>query len=218
GAARAGATGAAGGLAGAAGNIAAGSIAGAAGNAQAQAAMRAAMGAGAIPGGAALAGAASVQAMSAAQALAAAQAAQAMGVQMAAQMQAMNAAAAGLATEAAGQRLQLSGDPAAELRRGKLVIRRIDWVKDAPVPSSAVSVEFVEAMTKVSQAIRQVGGGYRIDIYMDGRYPDAMVTMLGQQRLAFAASVLQDGEGGAGAQIGNTRKGGEPRLEIVRLR
>jgi hypothetical protein len=124
------------------------------------------------------------------------------------------------ATEASGQQIKLSGAVADEIRKGKLVIKKIDWVHGSPSVSAPMTQGFMDLMTTVGQAISKAGGAYRVDIYMDKKYTDAEIASLGQQRGSIVAASLQ-----AGGQLspdlampGKIGKDKEQRVEIVKVK
>ena len=125
-----------------------------------------------------------------------------------------------MATEASGQQIKLSGVVADEIKKGKLVIKKIDWVHGSPSVSAPMTQGFMDLMTTAGQAISKAGGAYRVDIYMDKKYSDAEIASLGQQRGSIVASALQ-----AGGQLspdlvtaGKIGKDKEQRVEIVKVK
>jgi hypothetical protein len=139
--------------------------------------------------------------------------------QMTAQMAQMGSMTSGIPTEAAGETLRLSGDPAKELGKGKLSIRHIDWMRSSPGLSPASLGLFIEAITPVAEAIGRAGGKYRIDIYVDQRYSEAEAATLGPQRISVIQSVLVDQGASADAvHPGATKRDRESRLEIIKLK
>ncbi|HEY2895939.1 MAG TPA: hypothetical protein VGJ12_02290 [Gemmatimonadaceae bacterium] len=125
-----------------------------------------------------------------------------------------------MATEASGQQIKLSGAVADEIKKGKLVIKKIDWVHGSPSVSAPMTQGFMDLMTTAGQAISKAGGTYRVDIYMDKKYTEAEIASLGQQRGSIVASALQ-----AGGQLspdlvtaGKIGKDKEQRVEIVKVK
>jgi hypothetical protein len=123
-------------------------------------------------------------------------------------------------TEGSGQQLKLSGAVADEIRKGKLVIKKIDWVHGSPAVSAPTTEGFMDLMTSAGQAMNTAGGTYRVDIYMDKKYTDAEIASLGQQRQMIVVSTLQ-----AGGQLppdvviaGKIGKDKEQRVEIVKVK
>jgi hypothetical protein len=127
---------------------------------------------------------------------------------------------ADMATEASGQQIKLSGAVENEIKKGKLVIKKIDWVHGSPSVSAPMTQGFMDLMTTAGQAISKAGGAYRVDIYLDKKYSDAEIASLGQQRGSIVASALQ-----AGGQLspdlvtaGKIGKDKEQRVEIVKVK
>jgi hypothetical protein len=135
------------------------------------------------------------------------------------QMQTAAAISGDVPTEAAGQQIQLSGKPADELKKGKLVIKHIDWMRGLPGVSASTMSGFVDLITTVGQAIKESGNKYRVDIYMDKQYADADIAAIAPQRLGMIISVLQDRvQAGDAAIPGNIKKDKEQRVEIVKIK
>ena len=130
------------------------------------------------------------------------------------------AAGPGAMTEAPGETVALSPDLAAELGKGKTSVRNIDWIAGAPGISPAGTPGFIQAMTQLAAAMGQAGGSYRLDLYLDDRYDEAIVKTLGAERLSTVQTALSDALGGgqstAALAIGKTKKDKHPRLEIVK--
>lgn len=123
--------------------------------------------------------------------------------------------------EGGGQPLELSSDLPGELKKGKTVIRNLDWIPGGGTVSPAGADGFGQAMARVAAAMKQAGGSYRLDIYMDKQSGDVVVRTLGPQRLAAVRASLVEGgasPGADGPQIGKSKKDGDPRLEVVRLK
>ena len=123
-------------------------------------------------------------------------------------------------TEASGQQIKLSGAVADEIRKGKLVIKKIDWVHGSPSVSAPMTQGFMDLMTTAGQAMSKAGGTYRVDIYMDKKYTEAEIASLGQQRGSIVIASLQ-----AGGQLspdlvtaGKIGKEKEQRVEIVKVK
>jgi hypothetical protein len=141
-----------------------------------------------------------------------------------AQANAASAASGGggaeMTTEASGQQLKLSGAVAEEIKKGKLTIKKIDWVHGSPSVSAPMTQGFMDLMTSAGQAINAAGGAYRVDIYMDKKYSDAEIASLGQQRGAIIVASLQAG-GQLPADVvtaGKIGKDKEQRVEIVKVK
>lgn len=133
----------------------------------------------------------------------------------------MPTGAMGTPGEAGGEALEVSSDLPGDLKKGKTVIRNIDWVPGGGTVSPAGADGFSQAMAQVAAAMKQAGGSYRLDLYMDKQSGDVVVKTLGPQRLATAQASLVSGgaaPGADGPQIGKSKKDGDPRLEIVKLK
>jgi hypothetical protein len=147
---------------------------------------------------------------------------------IAAQMQQMQqimstqkAAGLGAMTEAPGQTIDVSTDLAAELGKGKTSLRNIDWIAGGPGISPAGMPGFTQAMTQLAAAMGQAGGSsYRLDLYLDDRYDDAIVKTLGPERLSTVQGALSAALSGAQStariEIGKAKKDKHPRLEVVK--
>jgi hypothetical protein len=125
-----------------------------------------------------------------------------------------------MTTEAPGQQVKLSGAVADEIKKGKLVIKKIDWVHGSPSVSAPMTQGFMDLITSAGQAMSKSGGKYRVDIYMDKKYTDAEIASLGQQRVNIVVVALQ-----AGGQLspdlvtaGKIGKDKEQRVEIVKVK
>jgi hypothetical protein len=123
-------------------------------------------------------------------------------------------------TEASGQQIKLSGAVADEIKKGKLVIKKIDWVHGSPSVSAPMTQGFMDLMTTAGQAMSKAGSSYRVDIYMDKKYTEAEIASLGQQRGSIVVASLQ-----AGGQLspdlvtaGKIGKDKEQRVEIVKVK
>jgi len=123
-------------------------------------------------------------------------------------------------TEASGQQIKLSGAVDDEIRKGKLVIKKIDWVHGSPSVSAPMTQGFMDLMTTAGQAISKAGVTYRVDIYMDKKYTDAEIASLGQQRAGIVAASLQAGGKLSPdlALVGKIGKDKEQRVEIVKVK
>ncbi|MDQ3136226.1 MAG: hypothetical protein M3Q93_01400, partial [Gemmatimonadota bacterium] len=123
-------------------------------------------------------------------------------------------------TEAPGLTVELSGDYAEELAKGKTIVRNIDWVAAAPSVSAVGMPAFTRAVGQLAKAMAQVGGSFRLDLYLNKRYDDATVKTLGPQRQATISTALVKAMGAAGAAVviesGKAKNDKKPRLEIVR--
>jgi len=153
------------------------------------------------------------------------QAAQMQASQMqAAQMQAMTGRAqlassgSQMQSEAAGQQLKLSGDVASELAKGKLVIRQVDWIQHAGMPSDASADAFGDIIARIGAAMKESGAKYHVDMYVDKHYSDAEAPTLAAQRLAIVIATLQGATPTPAIQTGKMEKDADPRIEIVKVK
>jgi hypothetical protein len=129
----------------------------------------------------------------------------------------MNQASSNTMTEAPGQTIDVPADLAAQLKAGKVVIRNIDWVAGSSSVSAAGQPGFQDAMAKVGAALKDAGGKFRLDIYMDQRYDDDGVNKFGPERLTMVQLALApSGLDPSSLKVGKAQKDKEPRLEIVR--
>jgi hypothetical protein len=124
--------------------------------------------------------------------------------------------AAGTMTEAPGQLPVLADDPAAELAKGKTAVRQIDWIAGGSEVSAAARPAFQETMGKLGQTMRQVGGHYRVDLYMMQRYDEAATRMYGPGRLAAIQQLLTTD--GLLVEAGKIKRDKDARIEIVRIK
>ena len=90
--------------------------------------------------------------------------------------------AMGTPGEGGGKALEVSSDLPGDLKKGKTVIRNIDWVPGGGTVSPAGADGFTQAMARVAVAMKQAGGSYRLDLYMDKQSGDVVVKTLGPQR------------------------------------
>jgi len=139
-----------------------------------------------------------------------------------AQMSAASAATGGtgeLSTEASGEQMKLSGAVPDEIKKGKLVIKKIDWVHDNATVSPSSTEGFMDLMMSAGQAMKSSGGTYRVDVYMDKKYADAEIATLGPQRALVIVSLLQaGGQLGEAVVSGKVGKDKEQRVEIVKVK
>jgi hypothetical protein len=139
------------------------------------------------------------------------------GMPMSGQISAQMAANTQVATEAPGYAPVVGADLVAELKKGKTAVRDIDWVAGGAKISEAGTTAFVVAMTQIGKAMAQAGGRYQIDIYLDQRYGDAELKILGPSRIAAVREELQQAAGGSvPVKAGKAKQDKNPRLEIVR--
>ena len=123
-------------------------------------------------------------------------------------------------TEAPGQQVVLSDELEAELKKGKTVVRSIDWVAGSAEVSAAGRAGFDAAMTTLGQAITASGQRYRLDLYVDQRYDDAAAGMFAMSRLQTVQGALGNaiGDPAAVPAIGKTKRDKNPRLEVVKTK
>lgn len=123
------------------------------------------------------------------------------------------------AAKATGKVVSLSPDLVADLKRGRTVVRDIDWVEGAAQVSEAGLAAFTDAMTRLAQALREVGGSYRTDIYLDQRYDAAAVSTIGPARLERVQAALENGGLSSGVlKSGRAKKDKNPRLEVIKVK
>jgi len=138
------------------------------------------------------------------------------------QMSAATAATGGtgeVSTEAAGEQMKLSGAVPDEIKKGKLVIKKIDWVHDNAAVSPSTTEGFMNVMMLAGQAMKSSGGTYRVDVYMDKKYADAESATLGAQRTMVIMSMLKaGGQLGEAVIAGKIGKDKEQRVEIVKVK
>lgn len=135
------------------------------------------------------------------------------------QMQTAAAASGDVSTEAAGQQMQLSGKPADEIRKGKFVIKHIDWMRGTPAVSAPSMSGFVDLLHTVGDAVKESGAKYRVDIYMDKQYSDADIATLAPARQGAIIAFMQERVQATGVTIpGNVKKDKEQRVEIVKIK
>ena len=143
---------------------------------------------------------------------------------MQAAMSQMNSATAGagtgeLSTEAAGEQMKLSGAVPDEIKKGKLVIKKIDWVHGSAAVSPSTTQGFSDLIMSAAQAMKSEGAKYRVDVYMDKKYADAESAPLGQQRAIYVSALLQaGGQLGDAVTTGKVGKDKEQRVEIVKVK
>jgi hypothetical protein len=130
-----------------------------------------------------------------------------------------DAVADGKLSEAPGKSVALSPDLAADLKKGKTVVKDIDWLAGGGELSDEGKASFAGAMAKLAAAIQEAGGAYRVDIYLDKRYEDVAVQALGPARLKLVlASFEKAGLGSDVVTAGKVKKDKNPRLEIVKAK
>ncbi len=130
-----------------------------------------------------------------------------------------DAVADGKLSEAPGKSLALSSDLAADLKKGKTIVKDIDWLAGGAELADGGKASFDGAMDELAAAIQKAGGAYRADIYLDKRYEDVAVQALGPARLKVVLTSLeQAGVGSDEVTAGKVKKDKNPRLEIVKTK
>ena len=122
--------------------------------------------------------------------------------------------------EGSGRPLEVASDLAVQLRKGKTAVRHMDWVANSVGLTQQGTAAFTAAAADIVAGMRQAGGRFRLDLYMDKRYDDGSAKMLGPQRLSTVQTMLVHASGGdlsAAPQIGKVKRDGDSRLEIVKV-
>jgi hypothetical protein len=130
-----------------------------------------------------------------------------------------DAVADGKLSEAPGKSVALSSDLPADLKKGKTVVKDIDWLAGGGELTEGGKTSFADAMNELAAAIRKAGGAYRADIYLDKRYEDVAVQALGPARLKLVLATFE--KAGLGSDVmtaGKVKKDKNPRLEIVKAK
>ena len=115
--------------------------------------------------------------------------------------------------------VRMSADPVGELRKGKIALRRIGWASGAAELEEGAGGAFSDAMTRLALALRQAGGTYRADIYLEAPTDKAAAEHVGTARLA----VVRDALDHAGLPTGLVAPGKvkvdkDARVELVRTK
>jgi hypothetical protein len=127
--------------------------------------------------------------------------------------------AGGLSTESSGEQMKLSGSVSDEIKKGKLVIKKIDWMQDNATVSPSSTQGFMDLMMSVAEAMKNTGARYRVDVYSDKKYAEAEIATLGAQRAAMIVSLLQaGGQLGEAVVAGKIGKDKEQRVEIMKVK
>jgi hypothetical protein len=127
--------------------------------------------------------------------------------------------AGGLSTESSGEQMKLSGPVSDEIKKGKLVIKKIDWVHDNAAVSPSSTQGFMDLMMSAAEAMKSTGARYRVDVYTDKKYAEAEIATLGAQRAAMIVSLLQaGGQLGEAVVAGKIGKDKEQRVEIMKVK
>ncbi len=115
--------------------------------------------------------------------------------------------------------MKLSGAVPDEIKKGKLVIKKIDWVHGSSSVSAPSTQGFSDLMLSAAQAIKATGAKYRVDVYMDKKYSEPEIATLGAQRTTVIVSSLQaGGQLGEAVLPGKIGKDKEQRVEIVKVK
>ena len=106
---------------------------------------------------------------------------------------------------------------AAEVAKGKAVVRDIRWVEGEAKVSEESIPAFTAAMSELAAAITAGATSYRADLYLDKSTPDDALATLGAARLQVVVGSLEASGAGTGVvTAGKMKKDKNPRLEIVR--
>ena len=115
--------------------------------------------------------------------------------------------------------MQVPTDPAADLAKGKLVIKKVDWVQHSNLPSASTTQMLTDVMNSIGAAIKKNGLKYRVDVYVRKDYSDDEAKTLAAQRITTAVGMINDGAvQGDALQPGKTERDKDPRIEIVRVK
>ena len=113
--------------------------------------------------------------------------------------------------------VQLSADLLGELRNGRTALRRIGWAPAAAELEEGAGAPFSDAIAALALAIRQAGGSYRADFYVEPPADKATAQRVAAGRFAAVRDALShaglpDNVVVAGAVAVDQ----DPRLELVR--
>jgi hypothetical protein len=116
-------------------------------------------------------------------------------------------------------RVQVSPDLVAELREGKTALRRIGWGRGAAELEEGAGAAFSDALAKLALALREAGGSYRADFYVEPQTDQAAAERIGAARFA----AVRDGLDHAGLPdgvvvAGRVKVERDARLELVRIK
>jgi hypothetical protein len=126
-----------------------------------------------------------------------------------------------VATPAVAERaaVRMSADPVGELRKGKTALRHIGWAPGAAELEDGAGVAFSDAMAKLALALRQAGGVYRADLYLEASMNKATAEHIGRARLAVVRDALDHvGLPANVLTLGKVKVDKEARLELVRAK
>ena len=113
----------------------------------------------------------------------------------------------------------ISADPVGELRKGRTTVRKIGWAPGAAELSDGAGAAFGEAMTRLALAVRQAGGTYRVDIYLESQVDKASAGRIGAARLTAVQDALDHAGLPSGLVVaGKSKVDKNDRLEFVRTK
>ena len=122
-------------------------------------------------------------------------------------------------SEAPGQQMQMGSDYKSELAKGKLVIRKVDWMQHTNVPSASATQMLSDVMKSIGRAIKESGAKYRVDMYVSKDYDDAEAKQLAASRITTVLGMLGDGAAVGDAVVaGKAERNKDPRIEIVKVK
>ena len=113
--------------------------------------------------------------------------------------------------------VQLSADLRGELRKGRTAVRRIGWAPSATELEEGAGLAFSDAIATLALAIRQAGGSYRADFYVEPPADKATAQRIGAGRFAAVRDALT--HAGLPDDVvvpGAVAVDQDPRLELVR--
>jgi hypothetical protein len=86
--------------------------------------------------------------------------------------------------------VQLSADLLTELRNGRTALRRIGWAPAAAELEEGAGTAFSDAIATLALAIRQAGGSYRANFYVEPPADKATAQRIGAGRFAAVRDAL----------------------------
>jgi hypothetical protein len=86
--------------------------------------------------------------------------------------------------------VQLPADLLGELRNGRTALRRIGWAPAAAELEEGAGSAFSDAIATLALAIRQAGGSYRADFYVEPSADKAAAQRIGAGRFAVVRDAL----------------------------
>jgi hypothetical protein len=111
----------------------------------------------------------------------------------------------------------LSADLPGELRNGRTVLRGIGWAPAAGELKEGAGVAFSDAIATLALAIRQAGGSYRADFYVEPRADKATAQRVAAGRFAAVRDALSHAGLPDDAVVpGTVAVDKDARLELVR--